>query len=273
VGRIDSVAGKATYLATMACATATIAAGIWAGGPADRAEAAPCPPPSHVLGAGILQISGDPGCRDSGETFIVYCTGGTIKYFYAVGPQEIPETDTTYACSNPVKISLLGYGGEDDLNLASVSFANGFTMIVQNEVVGGDGGDKVTGSPFSDEIKGGGQNDVLDPGAGPDTVLGEAGSDILQLRDGEGDSADCGPETDAAQTDQQGVDTAANCEILDVAPTPAPSPAPSPAPAPTQTATQATENPACAGLRQRLHKAKGKRSKRKIRRALRALGC
>jgi hypothetical protein len=256
----------ALILATAAALAVVLLVSLAADRP-QQADAAPCQAPDHVAGAGVLQIKGDPACDHLDETFIVYCLGGTIQYFYDVEGQQIPDNNTMLACSAPATISVLGLQGEDDLNLASVTAANGFTGIAQNDLQGGTDSDKATGGSLRDVISGGPGNDLLDGGGGGDSVLGDAGADILQLRDGAADSADCGTEFDAAQTDQQTLDAVANCEIVDFLPAPTPPVTIAPI------ATAAAESPECATLRAKLKNAKTKKKKRKIRRRLRALGC
>jgi hypothetical protein len=102
---------------------------------------------------------------------------------------------------------VLGNYGEDVIDLSSVTRAAGFSGIVQNTIDGGGSGDFLVGSPL------------------PDLVLGGSGNDILRLRDGVADTADCGADYDAVESDQAGVDSLVNCEIADLSPAPAPAPA------------------------------------------------
>ena len=75
------------------------------------------------------------------------------------------------------------------------------------------------GSPFGDVIAG---------GPGPDDIAAGAGDDLLKLRDGAADSADCGAGTDTAEVDAAG-DVLAACETVSFPPPPPPPPARLPA--------------------------------------------
>jgi Ca2+-binding RTX toxin-like protein len=98
--------------------------------------------------------------------------------------------------------------------------AGSATVINIEDVFGGDGGDRITGSSFAnflsgsfgnDVIKGLGGNDRLDGGAGRDRLVGGAGNDILVagdradfiFSDGGGDTLEGGDGNDrlAAHTD------------------------------------------------------------------------
>lgn len=75
--------------------------------------------------------------------------------------------------------------------------------------------ENATGSAFGDSLTGNGLANVLDGGAGADQLVAFANADTLRVRDGEGDSADCGDGADAVQTDAPGVDTLSACETVD----------------------------------------------------------
>lgn len=75
---------------------------------------------------------------------------------------------------------------------------------------GGEGNDRLAGSPFSDQLNGGpgndtlfghAGNDVLVGGAGVDSLFGGHGDDVLNSRDGEADKVDGGEGTDRAISD------------------------------------------------------------------------
>jgi hypothetical protein len=94
-----------------------------------------------------------------------------------------------------------GATGEGDNVLPSVE-----------QVVGGNGGDTLTGNGFAntlegfggaDRLRGGAGNDTLVGGAGGDSVFGETGLDALNLVDGVNgnDSGDGGPDADTATAD------------------------------------------------------------------------
>lgn len=171
----------------------------------------------------------------------------------------------------------------DTVAFDGVAGPAGVNVNLAANTASGEGDDTVYGFPnvigsdFADSISGDGQANTLTGGAGIDTVLGLAGADTLQLRDGLGDTGDCGADGDTAVVDAGGLDTLIGCEAVDdgtVAAVPPPPPAPL--------------LPDCTALRVKLKKAKKrlkaakradkpiakKRKKvRKLKRQLRALGC
>jgi hypothetical protein len=103
-------------------------------------------------------------------------------------------------------------------------------------VTGGAGNDKlkghdhvetIDGGPGNDVVEGGYNNDVLTGGPGKDTIFGDSttdtcnflsckipfGNDVINARDGEQDTIDCGFGEDRATVD--GIDVVANCEQVD----------------------------------------------------------
>ncbi len=195
---------------------------VMGGAHAKPASAAPCPPPISSNSAGTVTIQGDPICASLEEDFRVYCDTGTVKFDYVVGGvQSIPANNTGVSCATTAGVHVLGNGGDDRIDLTAITPAAGFGADVRNQVDGSFQNDTVIGSPFPDLIAGDNGRDLIDPGTGRDTVTGGAGDDILMLRDGAVDTADCGDGTDAAQADQASVDSLAGCEILDRSPEPA----------------------------------------------------
>jgi Ca2+-binding RTX toxin-like protein len=65
-------------------------------------------------------------------------------------------------------------------------------------------------------LNGGGGNDTVPGGDTDDELLGRAGDDTLRGGTGD-DSLDCGVDTDE-RTGDEGVDTAANCEVASSVP-------------------------------------------------------
>ena len=70
----------------------------------------------------------------------------------------------------------------------------------------------VVGSPYADTITGNAGANRIDAGGGADTVDAGAGPDTLLLRDGVGDTADCGGDADTVTADLEGIDNLAGCE-------------------------------------------------------------
>lgn len=102
----------------------------------------------------------------------------------------------------------------------------------------GAGSDKITGvenilgSAHADTLKGNGGPNVLEGAGGTDQLFGFGDADTLLVRDGVGDTADCGAGADSAQTDMPGMDALAACENVDALPAPQPEPEPKPDPKP-----------------------------------------
>lgn len=174
----------------------------------ERARAAPCPVPGYGLAAGELSIQGTPPCEAEPESYKVFCSAGSVAFDYLVNGVLQGTTGTGVPCSAPSHLRLLGLGGDDELDLSQVAAGLGFTGITQpNLIEGGSGSDLVRGSALSD------------------SVLGGSGSEVLLLRDGKSDTADCGDGIDALQGDQPGTDSASGCEVLDLLPASKPKPA------------------------------------------------
>ena len=191
-----------------AFAAAVTVAVLLAGGASNRAEAAPCPAPTITNMAGTLSISGTSPCSDDPEKFSVFCSGGTARFDYNVNNTPVGIIDTGVACGAPSRIVVTGNYGADLIDLSRVSSGTGFTGISQPNV-----------------LDGGADGDVLDAGPMASSVIGSYGSDILLLRNGKADHADCGPDVDAVQTDVAGTDSLAGCEVVDAASAPASAPA------------------------------------------------
>jgi hypothetical protein len=123
-----------------------------------------------------------------------------------------------------------GGAGDDDFFIRS-NLDGG-----DSSVSGGAGNDKLTGhdhvetidgGPGNDRIEGGFNNDTLTGGPGRDTIFGDStadtcnflsckipfGNDVIDARDGEVDTIDCGPGEDRATVDA--IDVVSNCEQVD----------------------------------------------------------
>ena len=92
---------------------------------------------------------------------------------------------------------------------------------------GGAGNDTIQsvanliGSPFADTLTGDSNDNSIIALAGPDTVAAEAGTDVVNVRDGGPDTASCGDGIDSATADQASVDSVnADCENTDFIPEP-----------------------------------------------------
>jgi hypothetical protein len=170
----------------------------------DSAEAAPCPLPTYGLASDVLSIQGTFPCSEESEGFSVYCAAGAVQFEYEVNGVALGSTDTAVGCGSPRRLSVDGNAGDDTIDLSRVSAGNGFTGIDEPNLVEGGYG-----------------RDVLVGGQMPGELLGGPQSDIVLARNGVRDTVDCGEGTDAVQTDQAGVDTLSNCELIDLLPTPA----------------------------------------------------
>jgi hypothetical protein len=79
---------------------------------------------------------------------------------------------------------------------------------------GGEGGDTIEGADGADTLSGG---DIFDANLtnrpdGEDTIVANAGSDVIFARDGVGDIVGCGSGTDTAELDPNTVDVSSSCE-------------------------------------------------------------
>jgi Ca2+-binding RTX toxin-like protein len=122
------------------------------------------------------------------------------------------DTLTVYANIDEGNSALYGNGGNDKLTA-------------------GDYQDTLDGGPGNDVINGGFGNDTLTGGPGQDTILADAtsascgwyaytckipfGNDVVNARDGEQDTIDCGVGEDRAIVDA--IDIVSNCETVDTA--------------------------------------------------------
>jgi Ca2+-binding RTX toxin-like protein len=94
-------------------------------------------------------------------------------------------------------------------------------------VVGTNDPETIRGTPAADRLSGRGGNDVLIGRAGRDVVDGGRGADRLVLRDGERDTAICGPGRDVVLVDPVDV-VLGDCETMRVSPPDPQAPPPRP---------------------------------------------
>jgi hypothetical protein len=170
----------------------------------EQAQAAPCPAPTITDSAGTLRIAGTSPCDDDPEEFFVVCSDGTVRFDYYVNTASVGRIDTGVACGSPTRIVVTGSYGADLIDLTGVSAVNGFTGISQPNI-----------------LDGGADGDLLAAGPLASTDVGGYGRDILLLRNGKADQADCGPDDDAVQTEAPGTDSLSGCEVVDAAAAPA----------------------------------------------------
>jgi hypothetical protein len=185
----------------LGAAVALAALAISASAGSDPAQAAPCPAPTVINLAGNLSISGTSPCDDDPENFSVFCGIGTARFDYYVNTALQGTVDTGTSCAAVAHLTIEGRYGDDLIDLSRVSAANGFTGVSEPHVLdGGAGSDLLVGAKQSN------------------SVLGGPGSDIVMLRNGVPDTADCGADIDAVQADTTGMDSATSCEIADFLP-------------------------------------------------------
>src|SRR3954447_22292679 len=136
--------------------------------------------------------------------------------------------------------SFAGGAGDDDIAVLANLDEGNSTLSGgpgNDKLVAGDYTDTLDGGPGNDYINGGFGNDTLTGGPGQDTILADAtsascgwysytckipfGNDVVNARDGEQDTIDCGVGEDRAVVDK--IDVVTNCETVDAAgATPAP---------------------------------------------------
>jgi len=117
---------------------------------------------------------------DPAASSTILASGAPVKVL--VSPR-VPAADVQ-------QIKVYGNGGNDTINLAGVTSANGFTSLAASSVYGGEGDDTITGSPFDDKIYGdagadsllaNGGDDTIDGGTGNDSLNGQGGNDIYRF--------------------------------------------------------------------------------------------
>lgn len=132
---------------------------------------------------------------------------------------------------------LYGLGDTHD----SIDLPNYGTSVVlgnagNDTITGNDGTETIDGGAGADTLEGGYGHDTITGGPGQDTIFGDEtsqrcsylsdcyvvpyGNDLILARDGEADMIDCGVGDDHAVVDA--VDTATNCEVVDIDGAPAP---------------------------------------------------
>lgn len=79
--------------------------------------------------------------------------------------------------------------------------------------------ERILGGSGNDEINTDSADNVIDPGAGEDTVTSEMGSDTILSRDKEPDTLDCGEDADTLVADNGIDDYGPECESVDLSPT------------------------------------------------------
>jgi Ca2+-binding RTX toxin-like protein len=163
-----------------------------------------------------------------------------------VGSQQAGGTDTLIGTSGPNRIlanagddTLIGLAGDDELqgNVGNDTASYTPGSVGPVSVTLGSVGAQNTGGAGTDTLPDVNPSDGLSdienligsPFAG-DVLVGNAGPNRLDVRDGFGDSADCvGPANgNLAVTDEPGVDSVVNCETIDALP---PTPPPDTTPA------------------------------------------
>jgi len=130
--------------------------------------------------------------------------------------------------------TIAGGAGDDEFTVYA-NIDEGNSTLIGNagndKLTAGDYQDTLDGGPGNDVLNGGFGNDVITGGPGQDTIFGDAtsascgyfsytckipfGNDVINARDGEADTIDCGVGEDRAIVDA--IDIVANCETVDKA--------------------------------------------------------
>ncbi|HEX8204764.1 MAG TPA: calcium-binding protein [Solirubrobacteraceae bacterium] len=175
-------------------------------------------------GEGIDMLTGVENLRGSDFDDVLIAGGGAN----VLDGREGDDSLTGGAGSD----SLDGKDGSDTVSYATAADGVGVNLALIIQDTGGAGTDtihnaeNIVGSPFDDILLGDDAENTIEGGAGGDELAGQFGADTLLIRDGEGDSADCGGATDSVVTDEPGVDTLAGCENVDALPAPVVEPQP-----------------------------------------------
>jgi WD40 repeat protein len=115
------------------------------------------------------------------------------------------------ATSNLTKIVAAKAAAPRGRKLTGTSRPNRLIGTAGNDVIHGLGGnDRIDGRAGNDVLYGDGGNDTIVGGAGRDTIFGGAGNDTIDAADGERDVIDCGAGTDTVVADA--IDVVRNCE-------------------------------------------------------------
>jgi Ca2+-binding RTX toxin-like protein len=165
-------------------------------------------------GTGILVDVEDVAGSESNDTLLG--SAGTNRLFGVGGDDLLDGRGGADVLDGGSEFPLGGPGSDTATYAASPS---GVTVdLTTGQASGGLGGDTLTrtenviGSPFRDTLVGDAGPNSLTGRAGADTISALAGADSVHVRDGERDTADCGPDTDTATADSPGVDALTACE-------------------------------------------------------------
>lgn len=161
-------------------------------------------------GSGKTVTPRDPATVAAGDTYLTGSSSGdNLVASYSAGP---PATVTFTANGSPAgsfayaqppdSILVAGLGGNDVLTATS------FPATTSVVLLGGEGGDQLTGGETEDALVDGAGNDTVEAGGGDDAVPNNGGADVLHAGPGEdlfisnavceGDLLDGGPDRDNA---------------------------------------------------------------------------
>jgi Ca2+-binding RTX toxin-like protein len=178
-------------------------------------------------GAGRDTIDGDWTQRDRGDNDPI-----TVTLNGAADDGHAGEGDNVIGVE-AVKVTRPGTfaAGADAMTIDVWNIGAGNTTVTgspgDDTIRTWDKDDTIDAGAGNDAIEGGNGNDTITGGAGQDTINADAGSeacnflvcrasvgnDVVNARDGERDSIDCGVGTDKAIVDQ--ADVVANCETVE----------------------------------------------------------
>jgi hypothetical protein len=113
----------------------------------------------------------------------------------------------SYSGAAPVTVTIDGVAND-----GAVGEADNVGLDIE-DVFGGAGNDRLTGSPAANTLDGGNGDDRLDGGNGTDFLFGGEGDDVIFARDGEVDVIECGPGLDTATVDRDDI-VAGDCESI-----------------------------------------------------------
>jgi Ca2+-binding RTX toxin-like protein len=148
---------------------------------------------------------------DGGDTVLGMGGDDDIEVYAAPGDNE-----TIDGGAGADELTVQGTSGVTvDLAIAAPQSPGSGGTVLLTEV------ENLIGTEFDDVLRGDGKkntlagslgNDVLEGRGGADTLRGDAGADSLLVRDGEADSAICGPDLDTVTADAPLVDVLSECE-------------------------------------------------------------
>lgn len=127
---------------------------------------------SATLSGDVLTIQG----TASADKIALTLADGSYALADGTAIRTADGTATSVDASRVREVVVLGYDGDDTIDLSAARAAT--------RIVGGAGNDTLTGGSGADSIFGGSGSDTIASGAGDDVVYGDSGADAIDLGSG-----------------------------------------------------------------------------------------